>query len=89
MFSFSLLGDIYKKLYQKLLIDDLHVDVCLNRAVCSVRRTIQSSSSSSVSSLIIVTDQHGVVEVFDKVIFACDAETVLKTLVYVSSGCNQ
>jgi hypothetical protein len=29
------------------------------------------------------------VEVFDKVIFACDAETVLKTLVYVSSGCNQ
>lgn len=82
MFSFSLLGDIYKKLHQKLA-DDLQVDVCLNRAVRSVQRTIQSSSSSpsSASSLIIVTDQHGVVEVFDKVVFACDAETVLKILV--------
>ena len=83
MFSFSLLGDIYKKLHQKL-VDDLQVDVCLNRAVSSVQRSMHSSSSSSsssASSLIIVTDQHGVVEVFDKIIFACDAETVLKILV--------
>jgi len=79
------LGDIYKKLYQKLT-DKTCRCVSEQSAVCSVRRTIQlssssSSSSSSASSLIIITDQHGVVEMFDKVIFACDAETVLKTLV--------
>jgi len=76
MFSFSLLGDIYQKLQQKLV--ELQVEVCLNRAVSSVLRS--QSSSSSVSPLISVTDQYGIVEVFDRVVFACDAETVLKIL---------
>ena len=74
MFSFALLGDIYLKLQDKLR--EMGVEICLNRAVTNVQRTQSSSSSPLIS----VTDQHGVVQEFDRIVFACDAETVLKSL---------
>lgn len=75
MFSFSLFKDIYKKLEDKLI--ELNANICLNRYVTSVNRI---TSKLTNDTIIEVSDQNGIIEIFDKIIYACDTETILKTL---------
>lgn len=66
MFAFPRLDEMYETIIRKC-----GVDFYGGRAVKSVRRK---------NSLVYVTDEYDVVDIYDYIIFACDAETVLSVL---------
>ena len=75
MFSFPVLEEVFQK-----ISNESPYTLHCNRGLHKVTRKASAGWFSS-SVKIIAEDTNGVVEEFDDIIFACDAETVLKTLV--------
>jgi predicted NAD/FAD-binding protein len=73
MFAFQTLGDMYETMAKKLR--GAGVDVSLSRPVSTIERRPGSPEGE-----VVATDASGKTVRFDKVIFACDAETALRLL---------
>ncbi|GIL79652.1 hypothetical protein Vretimale_12249 [Volvox reticuliferus] len=72
MFAFPVLEDIWTTIARKS-----NFKLCCSRPLDKLRRQPRSNGNSGV---VVATDASGVSEVFDEVVFACDAETVLRTM---------
>ena len=80
MFSFEILDQIYETLVRKI-----NVNFSFNRSVQSIHRGKEVKKILQKNKLqrkfnICAIDDKGMEEFFDEVVFACDAETALKSL---------
>ncbi|GLI68131.1 hypothetical protein VaNZ11_012449 [Volvox africanus] len=72
MFAFPVLEDIWTTISRKS-----NFKLFCSRPLAKLRRQPRSNGSCGV---IVATDASGASEVFDEAVFACDAETVLRTM---------
>ncbi|EFJ42401.1 hypothetical protein VOLCADRAFT_107244 [Volvox carteri f. nagariensis] len=75
MFAFPVLEEVWTTIARKS-----NFKLCCDRPLAKLVRQYAPPSGGSGSAAILATDAAGVSAAFDEVVFACDAETVLRTM---------